>query len=91
MEEVFDTVQKARLDHINLLVGATLEYVSHRFMEEGFDVARDECDTIMALVEETLKGALAISCGIYHPLADLAEEMFALSEELQDNDPPEEG
>ncbi len=88
MEEVIDVVQKARLDHIDIILEQTLMYIGCRFMEEGFDVAKPDCDKSMYLVEEAIKAALCTSVGIYHPMTEFAEEIFAEMTETEDK-PPE--
>lgn len=86
MDEVYDAVTQARIDHVDILIPFIVDYMIARICDEGFDVTMPECKHAMALVEVALKGAMYRSVGLYHPLADLADTLIQISDPEEDED-----
>jgi hypothetical protein len=76
MDEVYQAVNQARVDHVDLIVPDVIEYLIYRFSDEGFDLSEPKCANVLALVESSIRGALYRSVDLYHPLAELAEDLL---------------
>jgi hypothetical protein len=76
MDEVWTQVNAARADHVDIVLEWALQYVGQRISDEGFDIYQPKCVQAMFMVENLLKAAMYRSIDLYHPLADLAEDVY---------------
>jgi len=76
IEEILDTVETNRKDHVDMFIDQMAPFVFSRAYEEGIDLSQDHCNKTSALMVESLKAALYKAYGIYHPLHEFAESAF---------------
>lgn len=81
MEELLETVEEARREHVEFVIDETLSFVFSRCYEEGFDLNKDHCVKTTALVVESLRAAMYNTVGIEHPLFKVADTIFVSEEE----------
>ena len=83
IEEILESVEMARREHVEFLIDETLSMVFSRCYQEGFNLTEDHCIKTTALVVESLRAALYNTAGIGHSLHDVAEQLFTDEAEAQ--------
>lgn len=80
MEELLESVEETRREHIEYLIDDILPFVFQRCLDEGFDLGTDDCLKSTALLVESFRAALYNTAGIEHNLHSVAEQCFKLEE-----------
>lgn len=80
IEEVHESMEAVRKEHVEFLVDECCSFVFGRLMDEGFDLGDDKILHETMLVVESLKAALYACSGINHPLHNIARQVFAFEE-----------
>lgn len=81
MEELLETVEMTRKEHVEYVMDETLSFVFSRVYDEGFDLGSEECLKTTALLVESFKSALYKACGIHHPFHEMADSVFNIVED----------
>jgi len=85
-EEVEAKVIKARKEHVEYVIDETLSFVFSRCYEEGFNLNTDDCFKTTGMLVESMRAALLKSVGIRHPLHEVAEELFLVDDDDEENE-----
>lgn len=83
IEEVSNSIEALRRDHVEFLVDECCAFIFNRLYDEGFDLADEEYTKQTTLVVESLKSALYATVNIEHPLQHLSEKMFVYDSEAE--------
>jgi hypothetical protein len=90
VEEVIESMESIRKDHIEFLVDECCSFVFGRLMDEGFDLSDEKIFNESLLVVESLKAALYACSGISHPLHEVANQIFVFENQSPQAEPTEE-
>lgn len=80
VEEVLESMEAIRKDHVEYLVDECCSFIFGRLLDEGFDLADERWMKPTLLVVESLKAALYAASGIPHPLHMVAEQVLVVEE-----------
>ena len=75
MEEVIESVEMVRKEHVEFIVDDCCSFIFGRLSEEGFDLSDEGYEKQIVLVAEALKSVLYSASGIEHPLQTFAAQM----------------
>jgi hypothetical protein len=89
IEEVMDSMETIRREHIDFLVDECCSFLFGRLLDEGFDLAEESITKPTIMMVESIKAALCASSGLFHPLHEVAEGVFAFSDEAETEDSEE--
>lgn len=81
LEEVLQSVESSRKEHIEFIVDDVMTFAFGRAIDEGFNLGDEKCCKNTALVVESLRAVLYKTVGINHPLHTAAETIFVSEEE----------
>jgi len=81
IEEVLENVEYARKEHSEILVDEIMSLVFNLVQDEGISLGDPKCVKSSGLFIESFRAALWKCAGTYHPLHDLADEMFKIKDE----------
>jgi hypothetical protein len=80
MEEVMESVEAVRKEHIEFLVDECCSFLFGRLLDEGFDLGDEDMTKPTLLVIESLKAALYAASGLEHPLHYFADQVLRVEE-----------
>lgn len=86
IEEVLDSMEAIRRDHIDFLVDECCSFIFGRMLDEGFDLGAEDITKNTIMMVEAIKAALCASCGINHPLHEVADSVFVFGDVPFEND-----
>lgn len=81
IEEVYENVELARREHIEVLLDDVMPFVFQRCYEEGFDLSSEECIKSTGLFLDVFRSSLYKCAGMEHPLHQAADRYFTVTEE----------
>ena len=76
MEELLESVELTRKEHIEFVMDEVLSFAFSRVYDEGFDLGKEECLKTTALLVESFRSALYNTVGLEHPFHPMAEDVF---------------
>lgn len=76
IDEVIENVVASRKEHIELFLEGILPLVFSNAADFNLDMSKEECEKPVAMFIESFRSALYSSCGLDHPLQDIAEDAF---------------
>jgi hypothetical protein len=79
-EEMIESVEVVRKEHIEFIVDEAMSYLFARVYEEGFNLTSDKCTKSTALAVEAFRAALYNAANLEHPMHELAETMFCMDD-----------
>ncbi len=85
MAELLENVESTRKEHIEYIMDEALTFVFGRVYDEGFDLGNEECIKTTALLVESFRSAMYKTVGINHPFHDMAESVFNITEEFDED------
>lgn len=90
IEEVMESLEVVRKEHIEFLVDECCSFIFGRLLDEGFDFGDDKVFNETLLVVESIKAALYACSGISHPLHQVARHVFVFEDKTIEDVPSEE-
>ena len=81
LEEIIETVENSRKEHIEMFLSVIIPYVFQRACDEGFDITQESCAATNTFFLESLNAALCKTVGIYHPIHDVVNDIINGSDE----------
>lgn len=85
MEELLETVETTRKEHIEYIMDEALAFVFGRVYDEGFDLGDEDCLKTTALLVESFRSAMYKSVGINHPFHAMADSVFNIVDEIDED------
>ena len=85
MEELLETVETTRKEHVEYIMDEALSFVFGRVYDEGFDLGSEDCLKTTSMLVEAFRSAMYKSVGIDHPFHDIAESVFNIVDEFDED------
>lgn len=90
MEQLLESVEATRKEHIEYVVDDLLSMVFSRSFDEGFNLGDDECMKSTSMLVESLRSALYSTIGIDHPFQLVASALFSDEDDESSDENSEE-
>jgi hypothetical protein len=75
LEEVIETVENTRRDHIEMFIMSIIPFVFQKACDEGFDLTQEHCGKTNTFLIESLSAVLCKAAGLHHPIHDVVDEI----------------